>query len=304
MHLLFFPLLLASALAFEGWDFRMCTNKTVSAGRPLLVKAINNRTQNVQSGWDSISIALAKGANYADATQGQVCTLIDCMPIDTTDFTVTISPAWGPSDYSYDLASTLFSASDLDVPSYYNTNKSSLTYTNGWNAFNVTGMTGASFDFESHPRAQDRNEAWPLQLDIVPCEAYQCARVCVDKHYASLDPSLLDYTDIKTCIQECPGVNSTTNYCPKAGGTTTAPASMTTFVPDGCIEFAGDAYPEAAASASSSAKASLSSAIADFNSRYYTATPTPTGPSNGAFILHGPAVPVPVGLAVLVALTT
>lgn len=263
----------ARAEVFPQWDYHMCTTESVEADRPLLVKVVQNATVNVDSGWDSVRVMLAKHANYSGAVSGPVCTLIDCMPMDASDFTVIIPASVGPSGSFYDLSWELYYSKDIDIPTQYNHNMSTLGYTNGWNGFTLYNANGTFYPFESSPRRREYNSAWPWGLAIVPCEAYACARVCIDRYYADLSETLADYTQTEDCIKECPNIDDRRNNCPNAGGSTHVPEVDASSVPNGCVKRYPEAFPAAAASASAASVAAASAS---------SATETPSIPSSSS----------------------
>jgi hypothetical protein len=314
--------------------FRQCSNTSVEADRPFLVKAINYTLYDGGSlgpvydpstnTLNAMRIMLARNTLRPDCTgdwcelSGPVCKLIDCLPLNQdprtatndgatiiTNFAVQIPADAGPDGAYYDLAAGLY---NLDSPS--SSDGPGLQYDNNYYGFNLTnsapqnGTNEAGFyDFEVHPIEESYDSSWPYGLDIVPCAAYGCARSCVNQHYPKPkgdydvfgDPRFTkdDFKAVKDCIAACPGADAVTNFCPSQGGEAQELSStslglsegLDTHIPDGCVRYEGETWPEASASLSASIASASSASWASYSATAYpTATPTTTSSTASASV--------------------
>lgn len=151
---------------------RMCTNNSVRADTPFLVKSINFTKYTdtfafdpVNNPWNAVTIFLARSTLRPDCDgdwcelMGPVCRLIECLPFVQdpkaatndgkpiiTDFLAQIPGDAGPDGGYYNLASTLFNTQNFGLAIPYvmnnstdeNFSNSSLRYANNWGSFNLT----------------------------------------------------------------------------------------------------------------------------------------------------------------------
>lgn len=151
---------------------RMCTNRSVRADTPVLVKSINYTKyvdtfdyDPVNNPWNAVTIFLARdtirpGCEGTGCTlMGPVCRLIECLPVVQdpnaatndgktiiTDFLVKIPSNAGPDGPHYNLAATFFNTQNYGLAIPYvmnnstddNYSNSSLRYANNFGYFNVT----------------------------------------------------------------------------------------------------------------------------------------------------------------------
>jgi len=315
--LLFVPFIHACCDLDDPISFsRMCTNRTVRADTPLLVKSINYTkyidtfsSDPIGNPWNAVTLFLAKDITPPDceetecALTGPVCRLIECIPLVQdpnaatndgktiiTNFLVEIPGDAGPDGPRYNLAATFFNTQNFGFAIPYvmnnstddNISNSSLHYANNWGEFNVTNTKPVPGTF------QDGFDAgWPAYLAAPPCPAYGCARICVNELYPKAVDTMDDLIPVKQCIDACPGMDTYINYCTDLGGQaqnlsqfgdkTGLGDSWKDFVPDGCAYYEGGAFPKAAASLSASLSSASASAAATRSSAAASATSTSQG---------------------------
>lgn len=151
---------------------RSCTNNSVRADTPFLVKSINytqyhdeDASDLITNPWNALTVFLARSTlrpgceGTGCILMGPVCRLIECLPLNQdpatatnngktiiTDFLTEIPGDAGPDGDYYNLAITMFNTQNcgLAIPYVMNnsTNEnfynSSLRYANNWGSFNVT----------------------------------------------------------------------------------------------------------------------------------------------------------------------
>jgi len=226
-----------------------------------------------------------------------VCRMIECVPIvqDSeaatndgktiiTDFLAEIPGDAGPDGAYYNLVTTKFNTQNFGLESNGDSHFNSTPMgANDFGVLNVTDTTPQSgtnkngfYDFEVNPIAESLDESWPAYLDMVPCPAYGCARACVNELYPEDISDPEHFTAVQTCIGACSGMDTYINYCPDLGGKeqdfsqfgveTGLGDNWKDFVPSGCSEFEGDAFPQAAASFSATATVASSSPTSQGNS--------------------------------------
>lgn len=292
---------------------RMCTNNSVRADTPFLVKSINYTQYTdtfaydpVNNPWNALTIFLARSTRRPGcegtgcSLMGPVCRLIECLPLVQdptaatnngktiiTDFLAEIPGDAGPDGAYYNIAATLFNTQNYGfaIPyvsnnstdaNYYN---SSLKYANNWGDFNVTDtkpQPGTNqdgfYDFEVNPIPESYDDSWPVYLATVPCPAYGCARACVNELYPKDIHTADAFIPVEQCIGACPGMDTYINYCPDLGGQeqdfsrfgaeTGLGNVWKDFIPDGCAQYEGEAFPKAAASLSASLASASASSMA------------------------------------------
>ncbi|KAK5046849.1 hypothetical protein LTR84_007203 [Exophiala bonariae] len=279
------------------WFQPLCTNNSVRANTPFLVKSINyteyDSTSNLDfilEPYNALTVFLGR-STLRPGCKGDwcgvicpVCRMIECVPIVQdpeaatndgktiiTDFLAEIPADAGPDGAYYNVAVTMFNTQKFrptsDSTDYVN---STVHGVNNHGALNVTDTTPQSgtnkdgfYNFEVNPVTENVEESWPSSLEMVPCPAYGCARACVNELYPKDPSNPENLKAVQTCIGACPGMDTYLNYCPDLGGReqdfsqfgveTGLGDSWKDFVPSGCSEFEGDAFPQAAASFSATA---------------------------------------------------
>ncbi|POS76704.1 hypothetical protein DHEL01_v204906 [Diaporthe helianthi] len=91
------------------------------------------------------------------------------------------------------------------------------------NRFTFTGGTANYSQYETHLNGDPFWDA-----DSLPCTAYACARKCADASYPADLTDSTAYETMKTCIQSCDGVTSTSQTAPAAATSASSPAGQGT----------------------------------------------------------------------------